>query len=187
MAYDIQTAGSFSYKMFDWSLTNNTFSQPLFHLLLSCCRHFCTAPAHNSLAGFIIIFCGITSMAMSSKTISALWTLFLAFLTKAFPTVSGRNSEAQTRFFLPLALFPIANCDNMRIFCTWHEPEIVYDLGAHLSIPFYCSGPPFLLSYSLPEPCGGGLFPFCFFLQLCVKQKQGVFFTPNFPGCITSM
>ena len=45
-------------------------------------------------------------------------------------------------FFMPLALFPIANCDNMRLFCTLREAEIISDHGAHLSIPFYCSGPP---------------------------------------------
>ena len=51
-------------------------------------------------------------------------------------------AKLEPDFFLPLALFPIANCDNMRLFCTLREREIISDLGAHLSIPFYCSEPP---------------------------------------------
>ena len=51
-------------------------------------------------------------------------------------------AELKPDFFAPLALFPIANCDNMRLFCTLSEPEIISDLGAHLSKPFYCGGPP---------------------------------------------
>ena len=46
-------------------------------------------------------------------------------------------AKLEPNSFLPLPLFPIANCDNMRIFCTLREPEIISDHGAHLSIPFY--------------------------------------------------
>ena len=46
------------------------------------------------------------------------------------------------KFFWPLALFPIANYDHIRLFQTLREPEITSELGAHLSIPFYCGGGP---------------------------------------------
>ena len=49
-------------------------------------------------------------------------------------------AKLEPDFFWPQALFPIANYDNMRLFHTLREPEIISDLGAHLSMPFYYGG-----------------------------------------------
>ena len=54
-------------------------------------------------------------------------------------SINPRNSKTQIRFFLLLALFPIANYD--RLFRILRGPEIS-DLGAHFFILFYSdSGP----------------------------------------------
>ena len=51
-------------------------------------------------------------------------------------------AKAGFRLFQPLALFPITNYDHLRLFETLREPEIISELWAHLSIPFYCVGGP---------------------------------------------
>ena len=41
---------------------------------------------------------------------------------------------------MPLPLFPIVNCDHIRLFQTLQEPEFKSNLWAHLPMPFHGSG-----------------------------------------------
>ena len=66
----------------------------------------------------------------------------LPLLSLPLPPLSVEIAKVGFRFIRPLALFPIANYDHMRLFLTLREPQIISQLGAHLSTPFYCGGGP---------------------------------------------